>query len=212
MSEPSRRRDRHRSAVRRFLPLGITLAAITVGTIITVRLISVFPFTPEDLIVAEQPRHADAVVVLEGGRDRIPRALDLLEQGYAHTLIYPGAYASAERQLYVQTESRGLDYELIIDRNAASTHDEARRTASILSARPEITSILLVTSAYHSFRALWTFDRVLPDGIEVISVPSLDGSWRAARAEFEGTWHRTTFREEQIKFLGYFLIYGWLYR
>ena len=58
-----------------------------------------FPWTPEKLIRREQPRSADAVVVLDGEYYiRIEHAFKLLEAGFSDTLFTPGLRLTKNKQ------------------------------------------------------------------------------------------------------------------
>ena len=200
---------RHTRFARRTFLGTLVTAATGFLVFALVRLVIIFPYTPEDLIRSDPPESADAVVVLEGAIDRIDRSLDLIEAGYSRTLIYPGAYRWPEEQLHARTASRGLEYELLVMRDTRSTFDEALNTREILRDRPEIDSILLVTSDYHSHRTAWIFRKVLPARVSIISTPSFQSGWLLERADIPGSWHNQMFRDEQRKFLAYFFMYGW---
>ncbi len=120
-------------------------------------------------LVVNQPRKSDVIVVVAGETDRRPaRGLDLLEQGYASRLILD---VPAEARIYQWNQLEiarkyvdGLPEATSITLcpiNGQSTRDEAQdvgRCLQGLSAR----SVLLVTSDYHTRRALSIFKRELP--------------------------------------------------
>jgi hypothetical protein len=120
-------------------------------------------------LVVNQPRKSDVIVVLAGETDRRPaRGLELLGQGYAprlildvpaETKIYQWSQAELARK-YVEAlpEAGSIT---VCPINGLSTRDEGQDVAGCLqgvSGR----SILLVTSDYHTRRALSIFKRVLP--------------------------------------------------
>ena len=120
-------------------------------------------------LVVNQPRKSDVIVVVAGETDRRPaRGLELLEQGYASRLILD---VPAEARIYQWNQLEiarkyvdGLPEASSITLcpiYGQSTRDEAQdvgRCLQGLSAR----RVLLVTSDYHTRRALSIFKRELP--------------------------------------------------
>jgi uncharacterized SAM-binding protein YcdF (DUF218 family) len=120
-------------------------------------------------LVLNQPRKSDVIVVLAGETERRPaRALELLDQGYAPRLILdvPGQariYQWSQPELaqeYVQSLPQASAM-MICPINGLSTKGEARDVGRCLE-KIETRSVLLVTSDYHTRRALSIFSRVLP--------------------------------------------------
>ena len=188
-------------------PPRVAVVVVLIGTL--VRFATFFPWTPESLVVDEPPVAADAVVVLEGDLGRIPRAVALVSAGYASTIIYPGLAPVAEPYLERAIAAASAPLELIVPANTAteSTWEEAIRTRQILTSRPEITSVLLVTSEYHSRRARWAFAAALPRSVSITTVAVQRPSWSPGAAREPGP-ARDLFRSEQLKSAGYFLLYG----
>lgn len=124
------------------------------------------------LLVVQELRHADAILVLEGEADRRPAlGLDLLRRGYATRLILDVASAARiyERpatelaRQYLQSwppELASASSVCVITAQStkAETRD-ARRCLDAAGAR----SVLLVTSDYHTRRALSIFRHELPE-------------------------------------------------
>jgi hypothetical protein len=134
------------------------------GGLLTVALLA----TSGRFLVVNQPRKSDVIVVLAGETDRRPaRGLDLLDQGYAQRLILD--VPEAKIYQWSQTELArkyvgGLPQASAITVcpiYAHSTRDEAQDVSRCLR-RLNAHSILLVTSDYHTRRALSVFSRVLP--------------------------------------------------
>lgn len=121
-------------------------------------------------LVVDAPRKADVILVLAGETDRRPaRALQLLRQGYAGKVLIdvPATdkiygYSSMElAQNWIQTlPERGAVR--ICPIRGLSTKDEARDASLCLATTPG-RSILLVTSDYHTRRALSVFQRMIPE-------------------------------------------------
>ncbi|HKV33900.1 MAG TPA: YdcF family protein [Pyrinomonadaceae bacterium] len=131
------------------------------------------------LIIQAPLAHADAIVVLGGSanyRERAREAARLLQEGRAPIILLTndnlrGPWSSIEQKnpffyerSFDEIENAGVPAEKIevLMQPVNHTHEEAelvRRYALDHGIR----SVLIVTSAYHSRRALWTFSRVFRD-------------------------------------------------
>lgn len=131
------------------------------------------PFLANLLIVEKKIENADAIWVLGGSGTYLERtqlAADLFKKGVTKKifLVNDGVFGG-----WNQTEKRNLPfYEIsqreliaqgvpkesieILPENVTGTNYEATLFAHIAKEQ-KLNSILLVTSAYHSRRALWTF-------------------------------------------------------
>jgi uncharacterized SAM-binding protein YcdF (DUF218 family) len=122
---------------------------------------------------------ADAIVVLGGSatyRERAHEAARLLHEGRSRLILITnddqrGPWSSAEqRNLYFYERSieelvnSGVSPQNIdlVMNPVASTYDEAKLVREYAQ-QNKMQSILIVTSAYHSRRALWVFSRVFRD-------------------------------------------------
>ena len=137
------------------------------------------------LLITEAPlAKADAIVVLGGSanyKERAREAARLVREGRAPLIVLTndnqrGPWSSAEqRNLYFYERSleelhnagvpdKSVD---VLMNEVGSTHEEAELVKQYAVDRG-FRSVLIVTSAYHSRRALWTFSRVFRDtGIQV---------------------------------------------
>ena len=115
-------------------------------------------------LVVNQPRKCDVIVVLAGETERRPaRGLELLNQGYAPRLVLD-VPAGAKIYEWTQTELAGKYVEglpqaksiTICPIYGLSTREEAREAGRCLESVGG-RSVLLVTSDYHTRRALSTF-------------------------------------------------------
>jgi DUF218 domain len=128
-------------------------------------------------LVVNQPRKSDVMVVLAGETDRRPaRGLELLNQGYASRLILD---VPAEAKIYQWNQAEiarkyveGLpqaDSIAVCPVYGHNTRDEAQDVSRCLqgvSGR----RVLLVTSDYHTRRALSIFNRVSPADYRIAAV------------------------------------------
>ncbi len=158
--------------------------------------------------------HADAIVVLSGStvyRERARRAAQLYAEGRAPLILLtndttPGGWSTKlqKNPQFVERAKEELlnggvpeSSILVAPEPVSSTYDEARAVRQFVSER-KIQSVLLVTSAFHSRRTLWTFRKVLADtgvriGLEYSSVPGTAASlfwwlspegWRDVAGEY----------------------------
>jgi len=164
-------------------------------------------------LVVNQPRKSDVMVVLAGETDRRPaRGLELLDQGYAPRLILD---VPAEARIYQWNEMEiarkyveGLPQPASITICAIhghSTRDEAHDVSRCL-AGAGVRRIMLVTSDYHTRRALSTFNRVSPAEYSVAAVSDeqeFGVQWWRNRE-----WAKVNF-EEWLKLMWWELIDRW---
>ncbi len=127
------------------------------------------------------PPHADGIVALTGGADRVETALHLLEQGHARLLLVSGVGHAAD--LTDLARRAGVDAHLAdrvtLGRLATSTRGNASETAEWVRAN-DITSLIVVTASYHMPRAMTELSRALP-GVtlypDAVNPPALR-NWR----------------------------------
>ena len=152
------------------------------------------------LLITEAPlANADAIVILGGSanyKERAREAAKLLLEGRSARLLITndnmrGPWSSAEqRNLYFYERSLeeirnagvpGSSVDVLM-KPVAGTQEEAELVRQYAEEH-RLHSVLIVTSAYHSRRALWVFSRVFRDtGIRIglISVKPGDESPRPA--------------------------------
>lgn len=143
------------------------------------------------LLVEKPPQPADIGIVLAGHFGRAMYAADLYRER-----IIPQIWVSRpEREkALAQLDALGVPYPYqeeitravllkkgvpsynieVVGEGAVSTIEEARAVASVLSRRPEIRSVLLITSRFHVRRAESVFQHVLGENsqVKVFSVGS----------------------------------------
>ena len=146
------------------------------------------------LLITEAPlAKADAIVVLGGSanyKERAREAARLVREGRAPLILLTndnqrGPWSSAEQRnpyFYERsleelhnagTPDKSVD---VLMNEVGSTYEEAELVKSYATDNG-MHSVLVVTSAYHSRRALWTFSRVFRDtGIQVGLTPVPPGS------------------------------------
>ena len=154
-------------------------------------------------LIMDHPARADVIVVLAGDKNdrRFFHGLELLRNGYAPRMLVD---ANSDLILFGRTPAvledqflRGL--ELKVDQvqvcpiQGDSTDDETRYVAQCLH-NDQISSVLLVTSDFHTRRALSIFKRRLPKYRWSIATSRDDSvfnqNWWQRRE-----WAKTTFME-----------------
>jgi uncharacterized SAM-binding protein YcdF (DUF218 family) len=135
------------------------------------------PLLAKYLVVERPLEYADAIIVLSGSaeyKERTQKAAELYKKGVASVVFITddgersGWSESGQRHPpYVELEQRELisngvspDAIRILPGQVTGTNYEAREMAAEIDSRP-ISSVLIVTSAYHSRRALWSFEKTL---------------------------------------------------
>lgn len=137
------------------------------------------------LLITEAPlENADAIVVLSGSanyKERAREAARLLLDGRSQRILITndnarGPWSSAEqRNLFfyersleeIRNAGVQADRTELLMEPVASTHEEAELVRQYAEEH-KLRSVLVVTSAYHSRRALWVFSRVFQNtGIQI---------------------------------------------
>ena len=136
----------------------------TVFWAVALVLVVVFAANAGRMLVIDDPKPSDVIVVLAGETDHRPtHALELLEQGFGRRVLIdvPGdakIYDSTQIQL-AEKYIRGLPQASevgICPIMALSTRDESHDVEQCLT-HEQGTRVLLVTSAFHTRRSLSTF-------------------------------------------------------
>jgi len=165
-------------------------------TILTTVVAIVFVLRSATFLIVNRPQSSDAIVVLAGdsGDQRYWRGIELLHSGYAHQMLVdaradqiiwghtPADYADA---FVKATDSDPPERIQVCAIRADSTAGEMADVAGCLqSLHPH--SVLIVTSDYHTRRALSIAQHVMPQ-----YQWSTAATWNSA--EFGGHWwlHRT---------------------
>jgi uncharacterized SAM-binding protein YcdF (DUF218 family) len=177
------------------------------------------------LVVADPPEHADAIVVLAGSYpDRILEAVELYREGLAPRILLcrepdTGGFRRAD-QLGVTlprphdlnrmvAEQLGVPSAAIevLDRAGGSTYEEAQIVLDQVKRRG-YSSVILVTSKYHTRRAAAIYRFLAAGGVTLIVRPARDDDFQS-----EGWWRdRVSTRRliiEYQKLLSFVLFDRW---
>ena len=146
--------------------------------------------------------HADAVVVLSGGRtDRLPKGLKLVQElevkqgGVAPTLVISDGRAQGYPQANVLCRG-GQSFRVVCFRpDPYSTRGEAEGVAR-LARKHHWRSLIVVTSRYHVFRSRMLFKRCFKGSLAVVgSEPSLKNLLNGAIQE----WPKLIYEETLVR-------------
>jgi len=167
-----------------------TIIGCIITSIIIIVGLSIY-LTPNDLAqCGERPdstlcQPADAIVAVSGGDTsaRTHEAVKLYQNGWAPKLIFSGAAQdktgpSNAEAMRREARSDGVpDGDIITEELGETTKQNAEKTQSILE-RNGVSSVILVTSAYHQRRASLEFERRVSGGVSVRNHPvSSDSQW-----------------------------------
>ena len=131
-------------------------------------------------------RAADAVVAVSGGDTaaRTREAIKLYQNGWGSKLIFSGAAqdkSGPSNAEVMRREARGAgvpEDDILIEESGETTKQNAEKTRSIFE-RNGISSVILVTSAYHQRRAGLEFAK-RSEGVSVRNHPvAHDNQWSA---------------------------------
>ena len=130
-------------------------------------------FPPED-----NPRHADAVVVLSGSHDRLPKGLELVRRGVAPVLVISDG-AVAGWPVANRLCRGGASFRVIcFHPSPYSTRGEARFVARLMRRRGW-RRVVVVTSRYHVLRARMDFRRCVDGNVKGVGASTSLGQWIA---------------------------------
>jgi uncharacterized SAM-binding protein YcdF (DUF218 family) len=117
------------------------------------------------------PPHADAIVVLAGNTDRLPAALELADDGVAPVLVVSRDETGKDRARQRLCERPGeRSYDVLCKQAAPfSTRGEARLVAD-LARQNGWSSLVVVSSRYHLFRAERLLARCTDAGLTMVGV------------------------------------------
>ena len=176
---------------RRWLVAALALTLFSTNPFLVNELL--LAWEPPPVALGALPRHADAAVLLTGitnvgksphdrvylgpGADRVTSALWLYRAGRVRRIIVSGG--SGAVQAVARTEADDLttllrlagvpNSAIIREEKSRNTRENALFTQKLVAARPELDTLILVTSAFHQRRAMGCFAKV---GLHPIGFPA----------------------------------------
>ena len=165
------------------------------------------------LIKSDPPSKSDIIIVLAGERgERVLHGVELFKKGYADKILFSGGsivnFPDGQKITWA-----GLmkDYAIrlgvpetaiILQDESRSTQEDALFSFKLLKDR-HLSSVMLVTSPYHSRRAYIIFKKIFKD-IEIHSAP-VANSWYDAESWWKSFKGRYQVVREYFAYLWYFL-------
>jgi uncharacterized SAM-binding protein YcdF (DUF218 family) len=175
---------------RPFLKKLIIIIVVLSAVLLSARLF--LPFLGTYLVAQDEPQQSDIIVLLMGsGPDRMLGAVDLYKQGYADHIVMVRNMVRGYDLVVSQGVTIPHDTDIarevavqlgvpeekitVLPGDALSTQEEAIAVREYLKSEPDIDSLIIVTSKYHSGRAKKIFVKAmnsLDRDFKVISCPT----------------------------------------
>jgi len=121
------------------------------------------------LIVNEEPKPADVIIVLIGDKGRLEEGVRLYQLGYAHKILFTAVGA---QMMSTQAQSLGIPQDnILMEEKAWTTFGEAKCSAEVMRVKG-FNSAIVVTSPYHTRRASIIFGQFFKEwNLTICSVP-----------------------------------------
>ena len=176
--------------------LGVLLAVIALA-------VTAFFYPQQVLTMDTGPVRADVLVVLGGGGlERPARAAELFKDGAAPLVICTGSGDAGPHKAWLV--AAGIPAAAIkLEARSINTRENALFTINQMRAQ-HLQSAIIVTSWYHSRRALACFEHYGPD-LKFYSRPAYYG-WNESGGDFR--YLKRYIRAEYFKLVGYWVFYG----
>jgi uncharacterized SAM-binding protein YcdF (DUF218 family) len=175
---------------------------VAFGALVALLALAAWLFPQQVLTVDSGPMTADAMVVLGGKPDRAVHAAELFRQGEAPKILVSGKGDCASNEKLL--ERNGVTNAAIILEGKSSTTRENAEFSIPLLRQMGARRVIIVTSWYHSRRALACFEHYAPD-ITFYSRPSY---FAYPRVEWRLKGIGGSIKSEYVKLLGYWVCYG----
>lgn len=165
-------------------------------------------------LIVDAPQPSDVILVLAGETDRRPeRALQLLEQGYGKRIVLDvptsaKIYEFTQIQLaekYIQDLPQGVQVS-VCPIDGLSTKEESKDAEKCI-AREGGKSVLIVTSDFHTRRALSVFRREIP-GYDYSVAAAREGTQFGVRWWTHRQWAKT-FVDEWLRLIWWKVVDQW---
>lgn len=129
------------------------------------------------LVVNEEPKQSDVIIVLSGGNGRVEYGVKLYQSGYADKLLLSG---SSPRMLR-QAMSLGVPEDhILLENKSRTTFGNAKYSSEIMRSQG-FKSAIVVTSPYHTRRAGIIFNQFFQGwDLTICSIPydsSTSSNW-----------------------------------
>jgi uncharacterized SAM-binding protein YcdF (DUF218 family) len=160
-------------------------------------------FFPQQVLTVDSgPVKADVLVVLGGLPDRAVRAAELFKQGEAPEILVSGTGDCLSNEKLLERDGV-TNTAIILEPKSHTTRENAEFSIPLLR-QMGAHRVIIVTSWYHSRRALACFEHYAPD-IQFYSRPSY---YAYPRVEWRSKGINGYVKSEYLKLLGYWVCYG----
>jgi uncharacterized SAM-binding protein YcdF (DUF218 family) len=179
----------------------ILCAVLASGVLFIAIAATAFFFPQKFLCVDSGPAKADMIVVLGGAHERPEHAAELFKEHAAPQIIVSG-FGDDEISRRILIEAGVPANAIQVEGKSRTTKENAEFAIKLLREQ-KLKSAIIVTSWYHSRRALKTFEHFAPE-IKFYSRPSYFAFKRA-------DWTRVLARRIYLEFMklpGYWIRYG----
>ncbi len=187
-----------KSRFRRILGWLILSAALLFGAALLI-----YRSAPALLTVDSGECTASAMVVLGGDAYGRPARTAELFKAHAAPLVIASGDGDCDEMVRALKQNGIPESAIWREEKSGSTKENAEFSAALLR-KAHLTSAIVVTSWYHSRRALNTFRKAAPD-IHFYSRPSY---WGLERSMWSQHGIGSHIRTEYVKLLGYWVRYG----
>jgi len=141
------------------------------------------------LVVNETPKSVDVIIVLSGGTGRVDEGIKLYQMGYANEILFSGVGAPS---MVREAESLGIpENHILLEDESDSTFENAKYSSEIMKAKG-FTSAIIVTSPYHTRRAMVIFGQFFKKQHFIVCYATFDPSISS------GWWKNQTTRIEVL--------------
>jgi uncharacterized SAM-binding protein YcdF (DUF218 family) len=197
----------------------IVLKILFAASLLLVLLVAVAWFCPQQVLTVDSGEvKADVMVTLGGGNERLERVAELFKAGEAPKVIVAG-FGDGELNEQLLENTGVPAAAIFLESQSHTTRENAEFSIPLLRSLGAH-RVIIVTSWYHSRRALACFEHYAPD-IQFYSRPSYFGymgKTEDGRQKTEDGGQTTTEAEwkqvrryadtEYVKLLGYWVCYG----
>ncbi|WP_051475731.1 YdcF family protein [Bacillus sp. J37] len=168
-----------------------------------IMLLSLLLYAANFLVVNEDPKKSDVIIVLSGYEGRLEKGIDLFNRGFGEYLILTNSdYFNEEKLL-----KSGIPMDKIIyEQDADSTYTNATLTKNIMLDH-KFDSAIIVTSEFHTSRSKYIFNKVYKDLETDLTYVASKNDFFNSRYWWDNEKSRYVVWSEYTKWLGYLLLY-----
>ncbi|PPR40651.1 MAG: hypothetical protein CFH30_00783 [Alphaproteobacteria bacterium MarineAlpha8_Bin1] len=123
-----------------------------------------------------KPSFGVGIVVLTGGKGRIEKGIELLQNGYGEKLFISSVFSQTDIKSKLEKHNYGnylFECCVSFDNNAKNTNENVLEVERWLDKNKEISKLILVSSYYHLPRAFIVVKKRLPE-FEITAVPAIN--------------------------------------